>query len=158
VHRLSTFELTEAPLDAYEAFEIATLNGVRVCGFDGETGALLPGLKADAVLVDLDRVEHQPWLDPRADIVEAFVQRAMGGDVSTVVVGGRPVLEAGRLLHLDVGALFAEVRDFCSRGLPAEHLARADMLAKIKPYAQAWYREWNTGMLEQPFYRVNSRN
>ena len=82
VHRLDTYDLASSPLDAYEAFEIATLNGARVCGFEGETGALLPGMKADAVLVDLARVAREPWLDPRADIVEAFVQRAKGEDVA----------------------------------------------------------------------------
>ena len=155
VHRISTYELTEPPLDAYEAFEIATLNGARVCGFEGETGALLPGMKADAVLVDLDRVEREPWLDPRTDIVEAFVQRAMGSDVATVIVGGKIVMEDRRLLWLDVDALFAEVRDFCSKGLSAEHQSRADTLARIKPYAQAWYKRWHEGMVDQPFYRVN---
>src|SRR4029077_8688138 len=84
VHRLGSFELSEPPLDAYEVFEIATLNGARVCGFEGEAGALAPGMKADAVLVDLERVENQPWLDPRSDIVEAFVQRAMGTEGDTV--------------------------------------------------------------------------
>jgi len=157
VHRLATFELTEAPMDAYAAFEIATLNGARVCGFAGEAGALLPGMKADAVLVDLHRVEDDPWLDPRSDIVEAFVQRALGSDVATVVIGGRPVMEDGRLLMLDVEALFAEVRAFCARGLPAEQRGRADMLARIKPYVQAWYRDWHAGMVDTPFYRVNSR-
>jgi cytosine/adenosine deaminase-related metal-dependent hydrolase len=157
VHRLSTYELTEAPLDACEAFEIATLNGARVCGFEGETGALHPGMKADAVLVDLDRVENEPWLDPRSDIVEAFVQRAMGSDVDSVVVGGKVVMEDRKLKLLDVEALFASVRDYCSKGLSEEHLKRADTLARIKPYAQRWYRQWHEGMVEQPFYRVNSR-
>ena len=86
VHRLATYELTEPPLDAYEAFEIATLNGARVCGFDGVAGALLPGMKADAVLVDLARVENEPWPDPRSDIVEAFVQRAMAATSKPLVV------------------------------------------------------------------------
>ena len=158
VHRLSTFDLTESPLDAYEAFEIATLNGALVCGFEGETGALVPGFKADAILVDLERVERQPWLDPRSDIVEAFVQRTMGTDVATVVIGGRPVMEDGKLLLMDVDALFAEVRDFCSKGLPADHQIRADMLARIKPHMQAWYREWHAGMVDKPFYSVNSRS
>lgn len=157
VHRLSTFDLTEPPLDAYEAFEIATLNGARVCGFEGETGALVPGMKADAVLVNLERVENEPWLDPRSDIVEAFVQRAMGSDIATVVVGGRLAMEDGRLLLLDVEALFAAVREFCSKGLSSEHQKRADMLARIKPYAQAWYKTWHEGMVDEPFYRVNSR-
>lgn len=157
VHRLSSFELTEPPLDAYEAFEIATLNGARVCGFEGETGALLPGMQADAVLVDLERVENEPWLDPRSDIVEAFVQRAMGSDVATVVIGGRPAMEDRKLLGLDVEALFKAVREYCCKGLSDEHRRRADTLARIKPYMQAWYRDWHEGMIDQPFYRVNSR-
>ena len=157
VHRLSTYELTEAPLDAYEAFEIATLNGAHVCGFEGKTGALLPGMKADAVLVDLERVESEPWLDPRSDIIEAFVQRAMGADIDTVVIGGRVAMQNKQLTLLDVKALFAEVREFCSKGLPEEHRERADMLAKIKPYMQQWYRGWHEGMVDEPFYRVNSR-
>jgi 5-methylthioadenosine/S-adenosylhomocysteine deaminase len=157
VHRLSTFELTEPPLDAYEAFEIATLNGARVCGFEGECGALLPGMKADAVLVDLERVENEPWLDPRSDIVEAFVQRALGSDVSTVVIGGRIAMHEKKLELLDAEALFGAVRDFCSKGLGEEHRERADMLARIKPYAQRWYRGWDEGLVDKPFYRVNSQ-
>src|SRR5258706_8044585 len=96
VHRLATYELTEAPMDAYEAFEIATLNGARVCGFEGVTGALAPGMKADAVLVALERLENSPWLDPRSDIVEAFVQRAIGSDVDTVVIGGKLAMLEGK--------------------------------------------------------------
>ncbi len=157
VHRLSTYELTEAPLDAYEAFEIATLNGARVCGFEGETGALLPGMMADAVLVDLDRVENQPWLDPRSDIVEAFVQRAMGSDVDTVVVGGKVAMRERKLELLDADNLFREVRNFCAKGLSEEHKRRAETLARIKPYAQRWYRQWHEGMVNEPFYRVNSK-
>lgn len=157
VHRLSTYALTEAPLDAYEAFEIATLNGARVCGFEGECGALLPGMRADAVLVGLGRVERDPWLDPRSDIVEAFVQRALGSDVETVVVGGRVALQDGKPRLLDVDALFREVKAFCEKGLTEEQRKRAEMLARIKPYAQKWYRDWHEGMVDEPFYRVNSR-
>ena len=157
VHRLSTYDLTEPALDAYETFEIATLNGARVCGFEGEAGALVAGMKADAVLVDLDRVENEPWLDPRSDIVEAFVQRAMGSDVNTVVIGGRVAMQEKELKLLDTKALFAEVREFCSRGLPEEHRKRAEMLARIKPYAQKWYAGWHDKMVNEPFYRVNSR-
>ena len=157
VHRISTYDLTEPPLDAYEAFEIATVNGARVCGFEGEAGALAPGMKADAVLVDLDRVENEPWLDPRSDIVEAFVQRALGTDVNTVVIGGRIALQEKELKLLDVKALFAEVREFCSKGLPEEHRKRADALARLKPYMQKWYAGWHDKMVNEPFYRPNSR-
>src|SRR5882672_397509 len=156
VHRIATYDLAEPPLDAYEALEIATLNGARVCGFDGETGALAPGMKADAVLVDLARVENEPWLDPRSDIAEAFVQRAMGSDVNTVVIGGCVAMQDRKLELLDVESLFGEVRNYCAKGLSEEHQKRADMLARIKPYAQKWYRGWDEPMVKEPFYRVNS--
>jgi len=53
--------------------------------------------------------------------------------------------------------LYQEVRECCGRPLSPEHAARAEMLARIKPYAQAWYRNWDEGMVGSPFYAVNSR-
>jgi len=40
-------------------------------------------MKGDAILVDLDRVARDPWIDPEFDIADAFVERAMGTDVAT---------------------------------------------------------------------------
>jgi 5-methylthioadenosine/S-adenosylhomocysteine deaminase len=157
VHRLHSFDLTAPAPSAYEALEIATVNGARAAGFAGRVGALLPGMKADAILVDLDRVARDPWLDPDLDIADAFVERAMGSDVATVVVGGRVVIEDRRPQTIDVDGLYREVRAFCAKGLTPEHRARADFLARVKPYAQAWYAGWHQGMVDQPFYAVNSR-
>jgi hypothetical protein len=41
--------------------------------------------------------------------------------------------------------------------LLSEQRVHADFLRKIKPYVQAWYGTWHETMLDQPFYRVNSR-
>src|SRR5215469_1090844 len=157
VHRLDTYELTSPPLGAYEALEIATVNGAKAAGFAGRVGALLPGMKADAILVDLDRVARDPWIDPQLDIADAFVERAMGSDVATVVIGGKVVVEDRRPLTIDVDGLFREIRAFCAKGLTPEQRARADLLARIKPYAQAWYAGWHDGLVDRPFYAVNSR-
>src|SRR6516162_8999453 len=157
VHRLHTFDLAAHPLSAYEALEIATVTGAGAAGFAGEVGALLPGMKGDAILVDLDRVTCDPWIDPQFDIAEAFVERAMGSDVATVVIGGKVVVEDHRPSTIDVDGLYREVREFCARGLPLEQRARADLLARIKPYVQTWYGTWHETMLDRPFYRVNSR-
>jgi len=81
----------------------------------------------------------------------------MGADIATVVVGGRIVVEDHRPLTIDVDALYREVRAFCAKGLTSEQRARADLLARIKPYAQAWYATWHQNMLDRPFYSVNSR-
>jgi len=156
LHRLHTFELTAPALDAYDALETATVNGARVCGFEGEIGTLVPGRKADAILVDLARVERDPWIDPRLDPIEAFVQRALGEDVRTVVIGGEIVMEERRMRTIDADAVFREVREYCSRPLPPEQAEQAAMLARIKPYAQAWYAGWHVGMVASPYYAVNS--
>jgi cytosine/adenosine deaminase-related metal-dependent hydrolase len=158
IHRLATFDLAEPALDAYTALQIATTNAARVCGFEGETGALAPGMKADAILVDLERIANDPWLDPELDITEAFVQRALGTDVATVMIGGRVVMEDRRILSIDVERLYAEVREFCRKGLAQEQRARADMLRRLKPHVQAWYRDWDRQALGAPHYAVNSRD
>ena len=144
-------------LSAYEALEIATLNGGKATGFADEVGALVPGMKGDAILVDLDRVARDPWIDPEFDIADAFVERAMGADVATVAIGGKIVVENHQPRTIDVEGLYREVRAFCAKGLTPEQRARADLLRKIKPYVQAWYGTWHENMLDQPFYRVNSR-
>jgi len=117
----------------------------------------LPGMKGDAILVDLDRVARDPWIDPEFDIADAFVERAMGADVATVVIGGKIVVENHQPRTIDVEGLYREVRTFCAKGLTPEQRARADFLKKIKPYVQAWYATWHETMLDQPFYRLNSR-
>jgi hypothetical protein len=154
---LHTFDLARPALSAYEALEIATLNGGMATGFPDEVGALVPGMKGDAILVDLDRVARHPWIDPEFDIADAFVERAMGADVATVVIGGKIVVENHQPRTIDVEGLYREVREFCAKGLTPEQRARADLLRKIKPYVQAWYGTWHENMLDQPFYRVNSR-
>ena len=157
VHRLHTFDLSTPPLSAYEALEIATLNGARASGFADEVGALVPGMKGDAILVDLDRVAREPWIDPDFDIADAFVERAMGADVGTVVIGGKVVIADHQPRTIDVEGLYREVRAFCAKGLTPDQRAHADFLRKIKPYVQAWYSTWHETMLNEPFYRVNSR-
>jgi cytosine/adenosine deaminase-related metal-dependent hydrolase len=158
IHRLSSFELAEAPMDAYTALQIATTNAARVCGFENELGTLKPGMKADAILVDLERIAEDPWLDPDLDIVEAFVQRGLGSDVASAVIAGKVVMEERKVVTMDVDALYREVRDFCSKGLSPEHKARADTMLRIKPYMQAWYRDWEKPVLGTPFYTINSRS
>ncbi|MGH7038633.1 MAG: amidohydrolase family protein [Stellaceae bacterium] len=156
VHRLHSFELTAPALSAWEALAIATVNGAKAAGFADEVGALVPGMKGDAILVDLDRVARDPWIDPEFDIADAFVERAVGSDVATVVVGGKVVVEDHRPCTIDVDGLYREVRACCAKGLTREQRERADLLARIKPYVQSWYGGWHRGMVDEPFYCVNS--
>jgi len=140
LHRLHTFDLATPALSAYEALEIATLNGGKATGFADELGALVAGMKGDAILVDLDRVARDPWIDPEFDIADAFVERAMGTDVATVVIGRKLVVENHQPRTIDVEGLYREVRAFCAKGLTPQQRAHADFLRKIKPMPRSRLR------------------
>jgi cytosine/adenosine deaminase-related metal-dependent hydrolase len=155
LHRVPSYDLATPPLSAREVLAMGTLNGARALGFAGRLGALTPGLKADAILVDLDRVLDDPWLTDDLDIVEAFLHRAMGADVATAVVGGRVVMEDRRFLTIDVPALYREIRG-AAKTVGDEQRQRAAMLQRLKPYYQRWYGDWLGGET-QPFYVLNSR-
>lgn len=158
LHRTPDFDLAKPALGAYDVLAMGTVNAARVCGFEGELGALAPGLKADAILVDLEGVLEDPWLDPDFDIAEAFLHRARGTDVNTVMVGGRLVIDDRAWRTFDVGALYDEVRKVAAKGIGAEQRHTAEMLARLKPHAQTWYEGWSEPMLTKPYYVWNSRD
>jgi cytosine/adenosine deaminase-related metal-dependent hydrolase len=155
LHRVPSYDLRTRPLDAYEVIGMGTLNGARALGFAGRIGALEPGRKADAILVDLDRVLDDPWCSPELPIAEAFLHRALGRDVSTVVIGGTVVMEDRRFRTIDVESLYREIRG-AARPIGAAQRRRAELLQRLKPYAQAWYNAWLDGAPE-PFYVLNGR-
>ena len=155
LHRVPGFELRTRALDAFDVLRMGTTNGARALGFEGQVGALRPGWKADLILVDLDRVLDDPWCSPDLGIAEAFIHRATGRDVHTVVVGGKIVVESRKALTIDVATLYREIRK-AARGIGPAQRRRAEMLHRLKPYYQDWYDAWLPGSAD-PFYVTNSR-
>jgi hypothetical protein len=113
-------------------------------------------MKADMILVDLDRVLRDPWLTEDLPIVEAFIHRAMGEDVNTAIVSGRVVMEDRRLTTLDVDSLYREIRR-AVRHIPPRQRRHAEMLQRLKPYYQDWYNAWLSPEDARPFYALNDR-
>jgi len=156
LHRVPDYDLTTPPLDAYDVLRMGTLNGARAIGFGGQIGALKPGMKADMILVDLDRVLRDPWMIEDLPIAEAFVHRAMGEDVETAIVGGRVVMQDRKMTTLDVDALYREIRK-AARAIGPAQRRHAETLRRLKPYVQQWYNAWLTPDATTPFYVLNSR-
>jgi 5-methylthioadenosine/S-adenosylhomocysteine deaminase len=84
-------------LPAREVLRMATINGARALGLDGELGSLEVGKQADVVVIDA----AQPHLAPRHDPLALLVYSAQAADVATVLVAGRILLEERRLTTLD---------------------------------------------------------
>jgi len=83
-------------LTTREALELGTIGGARCLGREAEIGALEPGKVADVALWRLDDVDHAGIADPVAALV--LGARPL---VDTLLVGGRVVVEGGRLQTAD---------------------------------------------------------
>jgi cytosine/adenosine deaminase-related metal-dependent hydrolase len=157
LHRVSGFDIANTPaIDAFDVLKMGTCNAARVCGFEGECGALRPGMKADAILVDIGEMMEDPWMSPEVNIAEVFIHRAKGIHVNTVIVGGRVVMEDRKFLNVDVDQLYEEVCKEISGGISPQQRQYAETLQKIKPYCHKWYAGWEN-LDYVPFYVMNSR-
>jgi 5-methylthioadenosine/S-adenosylhomocysteine deaminase len=93
-------------LPAREAFELATIEGAKALGIDGETGSLEAGKRADVVVVRLDGPHVEPGGDPFSRLVYACTSR----DVEHVVANGELVVWKGEHTRLDRENVLARAR------------------------------------------------
>ncbi|MGP3958603.1 amidohydrolase family protein [Nonomuraea sp. 3N208] len=90
-----------------DALRMATIEGAQVLGMDGVIGSLRPGKQADLVLLRTDRLGMAAAHDP----IGAIVLNADTSSVDTVLVAGRVVKRDGQLLHHDLTAVLASLRE-----------------------------------------------
>ena len=93
-------------LDAPTVLRMATIEGARALGLDGVTGSLEPGKRADIIVIDTRKPHLTPMFDPASHLVYA----ARGSDVAVTIINGTVVMENGRLPHLDLASIMADVR------------------------------------------------
>ncbi len=91
-------------LPAARVLRMATLDGARALGLDGEIGSLEPGKLADITILELGRLHTTP----RPEVVSTVVYAADARDVRDVLIDGRPVLRDGELQTLDEREVIAE--------------------------------------------------
>ncbi len=95
-----------APVTAETALEMATIQGARSLGLDGDVGSLEAGKRADVVMFDTRRLEWRALFNP----VNALVYAADGRSVHTVIVDGRVVVEDHTPLFVDEWELAQRVQ------------------------------------------------
>jgi len=92
-------------VSARQALTCGTINGAKALGLGGKTGAIAPGMRADLVVIDLNR----PQMRPANDLVSALVYSANGSEVETVIIDGQIVLEGGEAKTLDEERIYFEI-------------------------------------------------
>jgi cytosine/adenosine deaminase-related metal-dependent hydrolase len=141
--------ITQVALRAQHVVEWATRGGARALGRD-DLGSLQPGKKADVVLIknDVSPVGF-PVLNPYGHV--AF--QAQRGDVHTVLVDGRVVKHAHRLVDADLAAVRREIEDsveYLQSALGAEAWAKGmnpdlpDAEVLDNPYQYTEYKSEGT--------------
>ena len=88
-------------LTADQTLTMATTGGARALGLGDRLGQVAPGYLADLVLVNLDSI----YLRPLNHVARQLVFCETGAGVDTVLVGGRVVVQGGRVLTVDEALL-----------------------------------------------------
>jgi cytosine/adenosine deaminase-related metal-dependent hydrolase len=83
-------------LTVRDALELATIGGARLLGWDAEIGSLEPGKQADVAVWRIDGLGHADIADPVAALVLGAAP-----PLELLLVGGRPVVERGRVVTVD---------------------------------------------------------
>ncbi|HZF29501.1 MAG TPA: amidohydrolase family protein, partial [Gammaproteobacteria bacterium] len=99
--------LDEAKLTARRVLELATIGGARSMGLDREIGSLVPGKRADLIMVNTRQVNMGYITEPAHLLVEA----AQPANVDTVVVDGRILKRGGALTAVEVGPILDEAAE-----------------------------------------------
>lgn len=98
-------------LPAWQALQMATINGARVLGIDERTGSLETGKLADVIAVDLGAQTTQPVYDP----VSALVYSCSSTQVTHSWIHGQLVMENRQLTRMHSGDIQLEAREWGKR-------------------------------------------
>lgn len=106
-----TYRVDPRALGAKGALEMATIEGARALHMEKEIGSLETGKKADFIILALDVPNAVPMYDVYSQIVYAL----KASEVETVVVGGKVLLQDGRLLTVDQAAAMAKAKEYAKK-------------------------------------------
>lgn len=115
-------------LSVEDAFQAATLGSARALGFR-DIGRIEPGCAADIVFLDTSHINYVPLRAPLLQVV--FAEN--GAAVDSVMIGGRMVLEHGRMLTIDERKLRNEAEEAAARldAMNADAIARSRKLGEL---------------------------
>jgi 5-methylthioadenosine/S-adenosylhomocysteine deaminase len=120
--------LTPAAVPIDTLWAMATRNGAKALGMDGQLGEITPGASADLAVFDLDDPRYGGALNPPANLVLSGGQR----EARTVMVRGEIVKDAGGLRTIDVPEALRESRER-ARELVARAGLRVDRAGTQSP-------------------------
>ncbi|HWQ59392.1 MAG TPA: amidohydrolase [Clostridia bacterium] len=98
-------------LPAYEAVRLATVNGAKAQGREGQIGRVKVGYQADLILIDTASPSMCPMYAPASAVAYA----AKGSDVRLTMIRGKILYENGAFTTIDIEKAIREARDIALR-------------------------------------------
>ena len=109
LHKVAKLDPTV--MDAKTVVRMATYEGARALGMENICGSLKAGMKADIIIIDLNK----PHLTPLYNEYSHIVYAVTGADVDTVLIDGRVVMKNRQLLTLNEDEIMAKVEETAMR-------------------------------------------
>jgi 5-methylthioadenosine/S-adenosylhomocysteine deaminase len=89
-------------MPAEKVIRMATIDGAKAIGLDHEIGSLVPGKKADLIIINMREPGLSPViLEPVCNIVPNLVYAARGHEVETVVIDGCVIMKDRKILTVN---------------------------------------------------------
>jgi len=107
LHKHSRWDPTALPAQA--TLDLATIDGARVLGMDGQIGSVEVGKSADLILVDTRSPNLMP-IHGRETVVSDLVYSASGADVDTTIVNGCVLMEGRQFATLSSTAISGNIK------------------------------------------------
>ncbi|MFR9649445.1 MAG: amidohydrolase family protein, partial [Rikenellaceae bacterium] len=103
LQRVATMNPVVMP--AYEVLKMATVNGAKALGLEGELGVIREGALADVIVINMNRAHLQPL----HNIISTLLYCVKASDVEMTIVDGRIIVEGGELLGVDMDEIIGDV-------------------------------------------------
>jgi cytosine/adenosine deaminase-related metal-dependent hydrolase len=122
--------MNESIFPAEKVLEMATLCGAEALLLEKKIGSIEPGKMADLILFDRDHPEWRPLLN----FVNTVVYSVSDRSIESVFIGGKQVLDHGKIAGVDEQEIYAK----------AEDLSRKLLKKSISPYPLngRWFNRW----------------
>ena len=128
LHKVTSPNYTSWPT-ATEILRAATIGGARSAMLQDQTGSIEPGKRADLVIFDTNSINFTPLNDLRNHVVYS----ENGTSITTVIVNGEIVVQAGKLTRVDETAMLDEFRSYLPE-FQKQHAQVEALNREFEPY------------------------
>jgi 5-methylthioadenosine/S-adenosylhomocysteine deaminase len=92
---------------AYEALQMATINGAKALGLEKSKGSIEVGKDADLVIFNFKHTQ----LFPINDLISDIIYNANGEDTETVIIKGKTVYKNKKFANINIKGLIEKCKD-----------------------------------------------